>query len=80
MGRGLLLAAASLSAEYGLQVHGLAKSWRTGLVPQGMWGLPRLGMEPMSPALADGFLATGPPGKCPQRVVVSKRIQIRVNI
>ena len=28
-----------------------------------MWDLPRPGLEPMSPALADRFLTTGPPGK-----------------
>ena len=29
-----------------------------------MWDLPRPGIEPASPALADGFLTTAPPGKC----------------
>ena len=28
-----------------------------------MWSLPRPGIEPISPALAGGFLTTGPPGK-----------------
>ena len=28
-----------------------------------MWNLPGPGIEPMSPALAGEFLATGPPGK-----------------
>ena len=28
-----------------------------------MWDLPGLGIEPVSPALAGGFLATRPPGK-----------------
>ena len=28
-----------------------------------MWDLPRPGMEPVSPALAGGFLTTVPPGK-----------------
>ena len=28
-----------------------------------MWDLPRWGIEPMSPALADGFFTTEPPGK-----------------
>ena len=27
-----------------------------------MWDLPGLGIEPMSPALAGGFLTTAPPG------------------
>ena len=30
---------------------------------RGMWDLPRLGLEPVSPALAGGFLTTAPPGK-----------------
>ena len=30
-----------------------------------MWDLPRPGLEPMSPALAGGFLTTAPPGKSP---------------
>ena len=29
----------------------------------GMWDLPRLGLEPVSPALAGGFLTTVPPRK-----------------
>ena len=29
----------------------------------GMWDLPGPGIEPVSPALADGFLTTAPPGK-----------------
>ena len=28
-----------------------------------MWDLPRSGLEPVSPALAGGFLTTAPPGK-----------------
>ena len=30
-----------------------------------MWDLPRPGLEPVSPALAGGFLTTEPPGKSP---------------
>ena len=36
------------------------------LVACNMWDLPRPGIEPVSPALASGFLTTGPPGKCPR--------------
>ena len=32
-------------------------------LPHGMWDLPRPGLEPVSPALAGGFLTTAPPGK-----------------
>ena len=28
-----------------------------------MWNLPRPGIKPVSPSLADRFLTTGPPGK-----------------
>ncbi|KAJ8777491.1 hypothetical protein J1605_014381 [Eschrichtius robustus] len=31
----------------------------------GMWDLPGPGLEPVSPALAGGFLTTAPPGKSP---------------
>ena len=31
----------------------------------GMWDLPGPGLEPVSPALAGGFLNTAPPGKSP---------------
>ena len=31
--------------------------------PHSMWDLPRPGIKPVSPALAGGFLTTGPPGK-----------------
>ena len=34
-----------------------------GLVLRSMWDLPRPGLEPVSPALAGGFLTTVPPGK-----------------
>ena len=30
-----------------------------------MWDLPRPGIEPVPPALAGGFLTTGPPGRSP---------------
>ena len=33
-----------------------------------MWDLPGPGLEPVSPALADGFLTTAPPGKSRCRV------------
>ena len=34
-----------------------------GLLLHGMWDLPGPGLEPVSPALAGGFLTTVPPGK-----------------
>ena len=37
----------------------------------GMWDLPGPGLEPLSPALAGGFLTTAPPGKSPHRKVLN---------
>ena len=36
-----------------------------------MWDLPGPGIEPMSPALAGGFLTTVPPGKSPIKVFLT---------
>ena len=41
---------------------GLSSCGARASLPQGMWDLPGLGMEMVSPALAGGFLTTGPPG------------------
>ena len=38
-----------------------------------MWDLPRPGLEPVSPALAGGFLTTEPPGKPQQIYLLSAR-------
>ena len=43
-----------------------------------MWDLPGPGLEPMSPALAGGFLTTVPPGKAPVcllKVKIHRRMQ-----
>ena len=56
MGCRLLLAVASLSQSTGSR-HS------DSVVAHSMWKLPRAGVEPMSPALADVFLTTGPPGE-----------------
>ena len=39
-------------------------------VLRGMWDLPGPGLEPVSPALADGFLTTAPPGKPPNSIFI----------
>ena len=44
-----------------LQHVGFSSLGAQALLPYGMWNLPRPGVEPVSPALADGFLTTGPP-------------------
>ena len=38
----------------------------------GMWDLPGPGLEPVSPALAGGFLTTVPPGKSCQLIFLTK--------
>ena len=57
---GLLIAVASLVA---LGCMGFSSCSTQALLVQGMWTLPGPGIEPASPALADRFLTTGPPGK-----------------
>ena len=42
---------------------GLSSCGAQALLLRGMWDLPGPGLEPMSPALAGGFLTTVPPGK-----------------
>ena len=52
------------------------------VVERGLWDLPRLGIEPMSPALAGRFFTTEPPGT-PQKERLKfkniKRKQIYIN-
>ena len=42
-----------------------ARAW----LLRGMWDLPGSGIEPVSPALAGGFLTTMPPGKSLQYIL-----------
>ena len=56
--RALLIRVASLVVEHRPSSCG---AWAQ--LPRGMWDLPRPGMQPVSPALAGGFLTTGTPGK-----------------
>ena len=66
----LLVAVTSLAAEHGLcgprasvvVGHGLS-SCGSSQLPFSMWNLAGSGIQPVSPALAGGFLTTGPPGK-----------------
>ena len=79
--RGLLFVVAC-----GLQARGLSSCGSQALEPRlsscgaraqllcGMWDLPGPGLEPMSPALAGGFLTTVPPGK-PKKRIFYKRSQ-----
>ena len=54
--RGLLIAVTSLVVEHGLQARGLSSCGTRALLLRGMWDLPGPGLEPVSPALAGGFL------------------------
>ena len=54
---------ASLVAEHRLQTHRLSNCGSQAQLLRGMWGLPRPGLEPVSPALAGRFSTTAPPGK-----------------
>ena len=58
-----LTIAASLVAEHRLQTRRLSDCGSRAQLLRGMWDLPRPGLEPVSPALAGGFLTTAPPGK-----------------
>ena len=61
--RGPLTIAASLAAEHRLQTRRLSNCGSRAQLLRGMWDLPRPGLEPVSPALADRLSATAPPGK-----------------
>ena len=61
--RGPLTIAAFLVAEHRLQARRLSNCGSQAQLLCGMWDLPRPGPEPVSPALAGGFLTTAPPGK-----------------
>ena len=57
---------ASVFAACGLEHRlkcGLSSCGAGASLPHGMWHLPGAGMEPVSLALAGGFLTTGSPGK-----------------
>ena len=60
---GTLIIAASLVAEHWLQTRKLSNCGSRAQLLRGMWDLPRPGLEPVSPALADRFSTTAPPGK-----------------
>ena len=61
--RGPLIIVASLVAEHKLQTRRLSNCGSRAQLLHGMWDLPGPGLEPVSPALAGGFLTTAPPGK-----------------
>ena len=72
--QGLLIVVASLVEDTGSRCTGfsscgsrlerrLSGCGARALLLRGMWDLPGPGFEPMSPALAGGFLTAAPPGK-----------------
>ena len=63
----------SLLASPGLRAQYL---WYTGLSPSGMWDLTRPETEPISPALAGGFLTTGPPGTSLYQVLILEVLRL----
>ena len=64
--RGPLTIVASLVAEHRLQTRRLSSCGSRAHLLRGMWGLPRPGLEPVSPALAGRFSTTAQPGKPPK--------------
>ena len=61
--RGPLTIVASLVAEHRLQTRRLSNCGSRAQPLCGMWGPPRPGLEPVSPALAGRLSTTAPPGK-----------------
>ena len=61
--RGPLTTAASLVAEHRLQTRRLSNCGSRAQSLRGTWGLPRPGLEPVSPASAGRLSTTAPPGK-----------------
>ena len=45
-----------------------------------MWDLPGPGLEPVSPALAGGFLTTAPPGKPPLHIFKSVFVVVVIEL
>ena len=54
---------------------GLSSCGTWALLLRGMWKLPSPGIEPMSPALADGFLSTESPGKSSPSILVDNLVK-----
>ena len=77
--RGPLIIAASLVAEHRLQTRRLSSCGSRAQLLCSMWDLPRPGLEPVCPALADRFSTTGPPRKPSMhpfnRYLTSKKFQ-----
>ena len=70
--RGPLTTAAPPVAEHRLQTRRLSNCGSRAELLRGMWGLPRPGLEPVSPALAGRFSTTAPPGKPSPHIIVCR--------
>ena len=68
--RGPLTIAAFLVAEHRLQTRRLSNCGSRTQLLYGMWGPPRPGPEPVSPALAGRPSTTAPPGKPPVYIYI----------
>ena len=69
---GPLTIADSLVTEHRLQTRRLSNCGSRAQLLRGMWDLPGPGLEPVSPALAGGFLTTAPPGKPPNWLILKE--------
>ena len=69
--RGPLTVAAPLVAEHKLQTRRLSSCGSRAQSLRGMWGPPRPGLEPVSPASAGRLSTTAPPGK-PPNIFINK--------
>ena len=66
----------SLIKEHGFWSEGFSSCGTWAWLPHGKGDLPRPGSEPVSPALADELLATGPPGKSPLLLLLILRFSV----
>ena len=60
----------SRCSSWALQ-HRLSSCGAQAQLLRGLWDLPGPGIQPVSPALAGGFLTTGPPGKSLQYILAA---------
>ena len=66
----------SSCASWALE-HRLSSCGTRASLLHGMWDLPGPGLEPMSPALAGGFLTTVPPGKSLSPVTFKTHVHLK---
>ena len=74
---GLLVVVASRVVEHRLWSTG-SVVLANGLFLQGIWDLPGPGIEPMSLALAGGFLTIAPPEKSPEGQIFNIQQSVKI--